>query len=576
MERIHRASRQARRRRLIADALDHLGLALSIAVAIGLLAVIISRLIGEPLQWWWAVVPPVAVAILIALGLTWRRRLTDLEAATDVDTTLRLRDQLGSSLELESLDRNDPFVQLLERDANEAAGKADIPAATPIQLNNNWLTWPSLVALLVLAVMFMPTLDLLGRQKAAMQQSQEEAQVEEASDTLEDLIEQTKQELAELEPTLEEDEGLQDILEDLKSKVEDGELSPEEAIAQAEAAMDEKSKALEEEAALAEQQTELVQELLAEAADPNNLDPSELEKALESGDFDAASEALSKLQKTLSEMSEEDRQAMAESMSKMAERLNEAAKNKQAQNNATQRMAEQLQQMGISKEMAEQLANSANAEQIAEQLQKQGMSAQDAQKLAQQIAKNKSDSECKNGACRSAGKLAEALKQASKGAGDGNPGEMGELGDCLGGLSDAEVEGQLASLAAQSMSQGKGGGLGGSKAGEGSDFNEQLPFGLGKSITKDVENRKGGGEGEVAMRYTRERPVEWDEAASQAPMRPARIKQAAQAAEQAIEDQAISPRYRGAIRDYFERAQRVAPPAQSSNDDNNQDDQESK
>jgi chemotaxis protein histidine kinase CheA len=570
---------------MIADALDHLGIALSIAVAIGLLVVIIARLIGEPIQWWWAIVPPVAVAMAIALGLTWRRRLTDLEAATDVDTTLNLRDRLGSSLELESLDRTDPFVQLLERDADEAASKADITAATPIRFGNSWITWPSLVGLLVLAVMFMPTLDLLGRQKAAQQRAQQESQVEEASDTLEELIEQTKQELANLEPTLEEDEGLQDILEELKSQVEEGELSPEEAIAQAEAAMDEKSEALEEEAALAEQQAEMVKEMLAEAADPNNMDPSDLEKALESGDFDAASEALSELQQSLSAMSEEDRQAMSESMSEMAERLNEAAQNKQAQNNATQRMAEELQQKGMSKELAEQLANSADAEQIAQQLQQQGMSAEDAEKLAQKISQSKSESDCRNGASRSASKLAEALKQAGKDAGEGNPGEMGELAGELGGLSDAELEGQLAALAAQSMSQGQGqgqgdgGGVGGNEAGEGSEFNEQLPFDLGKSFTKDVENRKGGGEGEVAMRYTRDRPVEWDGDASQAPMRAARIKEAAEAAEQAIEEQAFSPRYRGTIREYFERAQKIAPPAQTGDDredEQNKGDQESK
>ena len=568
MERIHRASKQARRRRLIADSLDRLGLALSIALALGLLAVIITRLIGEPLQWWWAVVPPVAVGITIALAAAWRSRLTSLEAATDVDTALNLRDRLGSSIELESLDRDDPFVQLLERDTEDAAAKLNIASATPIRLGNSWLSWPTLAGLLILAVMFMPTLDLLGRQKAAQKEAEQQTQIEEASDTLEDIIEETNDSLDELDPESESEDELADLLEDIKSQLDQGDLNPEEALAQAAAAMDEKSQQLEEEAAEAEQIAEMLDELLAEAADPNNPDPTDLEKALEAGDLDAAAEALEKMQSELGEMTEQQRQAMAESMSEMAERLSQAAQNKAAQNDAAQQMSQQLQQMGLSKELAEQLAQSGDAQQIAEQLQQQGMDAETAQKLAQQMSKQKSDSDCKNGACRSASKLAEAMKQASKGAASGKPGEMGELGEALGGLSDAELEAQLAQLAAgemagqaQGMMQGNGGGTGGNKAGEGSDFHEQLPTGLGKSFTDEVNNRQGGGEGEVAMRYTRERPIDWQEGASNAPMRAASIKQAAEAAEQAIEEQAISPRYRGAIRDYFERARKVAPPA---------------
>ena len=584
MERIHRASRQARRRRLIADSLDRLGLALSVACALGLLAVVLSRLIGEPLDWWWAAIPPITVGVVIALVIAWRRRLTSLEAATDVDTALNLRDRLGSSIELESLDREDPFVQLLERDAEETAGKVRIADATPIRLGNAWLAWPTLAALLITAVLFMPTLDLLGRQKAAQELAQQEAKIEQAADTLEDLIEQTDEQLADLEPSPEGEDELSDILEDIMTQLEQGDLTPDEALAQAAAAMDEKSQELEEQAAQAEQTTEMLQEMLAESADPDNPDASEFEQAINSGDFESAAEALRELQAALNEMSEEDRQALAESMSEMANRLNEAAKNNEAKNNAAQRMAEQLQQMGLSKELAEQLANSADTEQIAEQLRQQGIDPETAQKLARQLAQQKNQSDGREGAARSARKLAEALKQASKGVADGNPGEMGELGETLGGLSDAELDGELAALCAgemssqaQGMMQGKNGGVGGDKAGEGSDFNEQLPVGMGKSPTEDVENRKGGGEGEVAMRYTRDRPVEWDEDASRAPMRAARIREAAHAAEQAIEEQAISPRYRGAIRDYFERAQKVAEPAETPTDaDDKKPDQESK
>ena len=579
MDRIHRASRRARRRRLLADSIDRLGLALSVAVAIGLLAVVVSRLIGEPLAWWWAAGPPVAVGVIMSLAIAWRRRLTDLQAATDVDTALNLRDRLGSAIELESLDRDDPFVQLLERDADEAAGKVNIADATPIRFGNSWLTWPALAGLLVLAVMFMPTYDLLGRQKAAQKQAQQEAQVEEAANTIDDLIEETKQALAEIDPTLEESEELEDILEDIKSQLEQGELTPEEAEALADAAMDEKAKQLEEEAAQAETANDLLDEMLAETIDPDNPDTSDFEKALNSGDFESAAEALSELQKKLSEMSEQERQALAESMSQMADRLNQAAKNRQAQKDAMRRMAQELQAMGLSKEMAEQLANSGDAQQIAEQLQAQGIDPAEAQRLAQRMAQQKRASDSRNAASRSAQSLAKALKQASKGAKDCSGSGMGELGEELEGLSAAELEGQLAALAAQGMS--KGGGVGGSKAGEGSIFNEQIPMSLGKSLTEDVENRKGGGKGEVAMRYTTERPTDWVEGASDAPMRAARLREAAKAAEQAIEEQAISPRYRQAIRDYFERAQKVAPPADNNegdkqqDDDNNEGDQES-
>jgi|GEM_PF-6773369 len=564
MERIHRATRKARRRRLVADGLDRLGLALSIACAIGLLAVIVSRLIGEPLDWWWAVVPPVSIGALFSLVIAWRRRLTDLQAATDVDTTLRLRDRLGSSIELETLDREDPFVQLLERDAEEAADKIDIRQATPIQLGNAWLTWPTLAALLVVAVMFMPTFDLLGRRRAALDRAQQEARVQDAADTLEDLIEQSDDQLADLEPSPEGEDDLSDLLEDIQQQLEQGELTPEEAMAQAAAAMDEKSKELQEQADQAQQATDMIEQMLAESADPDNADASEFEQALDSGDFKSAAEALSEMQSALDEMTPAQRQAMAESMSEMADRLSEAANNKQAQDNAQQRLSQQLQQMGLSKEQAEQLANNGDAQQIAEQLEQQGVSAEDAQKLAEQMAQQRAQGDTRTGAIRSAQKLAEALKQAGKGATSGDPSDMQALGEALEGLSDAELEGELAALAAGQMSGDAG--VGGTRAGEGTGFNEQFPMGMGKSLTEDVENRKGEGKGEVAMRYTRDRPVEWDEGASSAPMREARIREAAKAAEQAIEEQAISPRYRGAIREYFERGRKTAPPAQTEPD----------
>lgn len=567
MERIYKASRQARRRRLLADSVNRLGVALCVALGIGLLAVLISRLIGEPIDWRWAALPPVIVGIAFALLDAWRRRLTELEAATDVDTTLSLRDRLGSSIELESLNRDDPFVQLLERDAEEAAGKVNIAAATPIRFGNSWLAWPTLAGLLVVAVLFMPTLDLLGRQQAAQQKAQEESRVEEASNTIEELIQETEDNLARLDP--ESEDELPGLMDEIQKQLEQGDLTPEEAEAQIAAALEEKSQELQQQAEQAQQMNEMLQEMLAESADPDNMDASELEQALEAGDFDAAAEALEKLKQELGDMTEEQRQAMAESMQQMAERLSQAADNKMAQNNAQQQIAQQLQQMGMSKEMAEQLAQSGDAQQMAEQLQKQGMSADDAQKLAQQMAQQKSNGECQSGACRSAKSLAQAMKQAGKGAGQGQPGGMGELGEALDGMSDAEMEAQLAELTAgnmqgqaQGMMNGPGGGMGGNKAGEGTGFNEQIPSALGKSLTTEIENRKGGGEGEVAMRYTRKRPVEWDESTSSAPMREAQFRETAEAAEQAIEEQAIPPRYRGGIREYFERTRKVAPPAE--------------
>ncbi|MCB9838599.1 MAG: hypothetical protein H6813_04605 [Phycisphaeraceae bacterium] len=574
MERIHRASRQARRRRLIADGVNRLGVALTLAIATGLLAIVISRLIGEPLDWRWAAVPTIAIGVLAALLGAWRLRLTELEAATDVDTALGLRDRLGSSIELESLDRSDPFVLLLERDADEAAGKADIAQATPIRFGESWLAWPGLAALLILAVLFMPTLDLLGRQKAAQTKAQEQAQLEEAADRIESLIKDSEEAIAQLDPTPEDENNLSDIinegneqLNDIMEQLRRNELTPEEADALVDAILDEQAQQLQEQADLAQQQSDKLGEMLAESADPDNTDASPLEQALNAGDFDSAMSELQKLRSELESMSEEQRQELSDSMNKLAERLSESAKNNQAQNDAAQKMAEQLQQMGLSKEMAEQLAQNGDAQQIARQLQQQGLDPATAQQLAQQLAQQKQQGESREGASRSAEKLAEALKQASQGAGKGDPKDMQALGEALEGLSDEELQGQLAQLAAdqsaqQTMGGMRGNGLGGgSQAGEGTNPSERIPSTLGKSFNKDIHAEEGGGEGEVAMRYTTKRPIEWDETASNAPMRQAQIREAAQAAEQAIEEQTISPRYRGAIREYFERWQRVAPPA---------------
>jgi len=569
MERTRRASRQAQRRRLIADALDRLGVALCVALALGLGIVIVSRALGEPVNWRWAIAPPVALGLIAALAVAWRRRLTPLEAATDLDTTLKLRDRMGSSIELDELNRDDPFVQLLEFETEQQASKIRVAQATPIRLDNSWLLWPALAALCVGAILFMPTLDLLGRQQARQQQAQKEEQVQTAAQTIDDLIDQTKEQLAELEDAAADDE-LEETLREIRERLQNDEISPEEALTQAAAAMDEKSRQLEEQAAEAQQTNEMLEEMLAASADPNNLDASDLEKALESGDFESAAAELDKLREQLDQMSEEERQALSVSMQDMARRLSEAAQNKQAQNDAAQRAAEQLQQMGLSKEQAERLARSADAQEIAEQLRQQGIDPESAQRLAEQMARQQQDAQRREGAARSAESLAKAMEQASEGAGQGDGGQMQALGDQLGELSDAELDAQLAQLAsgqmseqAQGMMRNNDAGVGGQNAGEGSRFNEQFPTGLGKSLTEDVENRRGG-EGEVAMRYTRDRPTQWDDGASDAPMRAARIREAAPAAERAVEQQSVSPRYRKAIREYFERAQRVAPPAETS------------
>jgi len=404
-------ARRAARRELLRRLLDRAGPALTAAFAVALVWTALDRLLGPVSPGWLIIAGAGLAGLLVAGGLAIRRRPGPAQAAADVDASLRLRDRLSSAVELEDEAARDPFAALAVREGDRVATEVSIRRAIPLRLGGSWLAWPLLLAAAVAAAILTPTLSRAAKEaEQARVARQAEARAEAARD-----IEDAKRTLLPEEQPEPEAPGPDAtseelaVLDEIERQLASGETDPDEARRRAAAALEDAAQEMESESEQTQQELDALRERLANLQDKGDdgaaapPQAEELLDALRRGDLEGARQAAEDLQRSLDEMSAQERR-------RVGERLREAAESLDAAQKPEAREPDPAAPSDEGMEPSPQ----AEQERIREELREQGMDPATADRLAEEMAQERRRRRAQERSAQESRELQEALESAAR------------------------------------------------------------------------------------------------------------------------------------------------------------------
>lgn len=443
---------------------------LVVALVLVLLLVVAAKLTPVVDPVWWMVFSGLGGLVLIgSLLLAARGRLSDSALAALADERLELRDRLSTALHCTG--REDPFARAALEDgldvARDPATRRRLAAAfAPRAPGGSWVA-PLVGVVALLLWVTVPAGDVFATTDPDARQAADEER-RDAEETVRAVLEE-----------IEENSALSEQLGDITNNFAldesrpDGELDGEDSRREALRRVSELERRLDE-IVNGEQgkQMDAMERALSEMEPDDNAATRELSEAMRRGDFAEAREALEELQRKLesSELSESDREALSEALESMAKKLEEAAKN-------TEALEDALRRAGLDPALA-------GNQQALEQALKQasGLNEQQLEQLKQMAAAQQSASQsCQN--------MSDAMSQLAKQARNGSPSEGGQQMQQM--LSDAEQMKQMLMQAQSAKGQCQGGG----QNGEGQSVAEMLASLPTKPQNSGGQNPPGRGFG---------------------------------------------------------------------------------
>lgn len=580
------------RRRLVGQAtLRGLGWALLLASTVAAAAVVTLHFFGIDAEWW-LYASLAGAALLVALLVAVIRRPSEKSVAVMVDDRLKLKDSLGTSLYAATLDDSELTRRVID-DAEHAAATAKVGEAFPVRPTKVW-GW----TLASFAVVALLALDPFGLQDAALQRAEaKQAQLEEAKEIEELLAEAKKdaEEAAEDPEARDEDAAAEEAMdaEDLDKQLEamltQRDLSNPEDQREAAAEVSDLQEKFEEQIAQKQAAVEALQNTMSQLDAGERGPVDKFADALRRGDFSAAQQELAELADDIEsgDLSESQKQQMAEQMQSLGEQLAEMAQQqKQLAEQAEQAAQQAMQDAGLSQEQMDQLAEQgfdpAAVQEALKQLE--GMSQEQKQQLAEQMQQAMQQAQNSGEAGDAAQQLAQQMQQMSQAMqeqtlqnsqlSEAMQQMQQQLGECaegseqLDGMKSASQKMQEAmeKLAGGPGNQGKqpGQGGGGQSAGVGPGEgdgsggdpigDERAALGTAKHASGDIQQGQGG---RVIASWTRDGQMAKGESTvtfNQA------VTEAKADAERAVTEDRTPKRYHKAIKDYFGNLPE-APPA---------------
>jgi hypothetical protein len=355
-----------------------------------------------------------AVAAAYVLVRWWLRRPSLMQIALAIDERLALRERFSTTLAVSRSE--DPFAAAVREETYARLPRVDVARHFPIRLSRCWTLAAAGWAAAALLVLYMPPLDLLGREVAEKKAAAEEKRLEEARATV-------KQEVTKIEAMVKQLGAAEMAAELAKLNEAAPGAPPAEIRRQAIRALGElPAKLQQSQAGERAEAAQALQQMMKQLKLPSQGLSRDLAKALARGEFGAAADLIRKMQERLAQrdLKPEEREALAKELAELAKQM--------------ARLAEQMKQMEDALEKAgldKKLAN-LDEDALRRALEKAGLDAKDIQKLIDKAR-----------ACRTASANCKALGQALAACSSGTPGLDALSPDAL-----ASLAGQLDSLEA--------------------------------------------------------------------------------------------------------------------------------
>jgi hypothetical protein len=535
---------EARRRWIAGRLLQVLGDAILVAGVAALLAILAERAFAI------RVLTPLRAGVFLGIlallaAVRWYlSRPSTMQVALAVDERLALRERFSTTLALAR--SADPFAAAAREETHRRAAQVDVRRHFPVRLTWRWAHASGTWVAVALAILFMPTLDLLGQKAAAekvarRQEALDQAKADAAKATAK--VEALAKQLG--DPAL--------AAELAKLNLPDLAANPQEIRRQAIRALADVAGKLDQmKQGDQAQAAQTLREMMKQVHSPAKGFSRDLAQALARGKFGKAAELAKELQDKLArgDLKDADREALAKELDELAKQLEKLAAEKK-------QLEDALEGAGLDKKLA-----GLSEQELRDALEKAGLSKEMIEKLLQKAK-----------ACQAASKLCSGLGKAlgrCAGSGKGlSAGDLAFLSDQLGGL-DAKLADLVAMEAALSdlegmmamLGEGLGGvpgigefspglsdsfGMGSGGPGQGSaPVNTGGPEPTGTKASRTPGQNKGGPI--IATWYTKEEQIK-----GEATRDAANVVQAAKdAAAEAVSENRIPSRYHGSVKTYFD------------------------
>ncbi|MBX3390808.1 MAG: hypothetical protein KF691_15270 [Phycisphaeraceae bacterium] len=443
MQHVKDAVRAASIRLFIVGFIARFATLITLAIVALFIATLLDRLLGVAINW--KLSPWVAFGIAFAAAFIWSiaKRHREIAAARVLDERAGLRESLSTALCVEK--NSDSWAKAVVLSAEEKAKKLRVAHAIPIEAPQRWYV-PVFAALCVgILWMSLPRYDLLGllaKRHEAQDHQQEivqvKAEVKAKEDKLAEMLAKAGVEMKK--------EGQ----DDATTGKPPTEVNPDEIRRAAVKKLTDVNDRLNQlQSGERQQQLKSLQDQLKQLKQPGPGPLQELSRNLAKGDFSKAQENLAELQKKLedSSLSPQEKEQVKAQFDGLAKQLKDQASKQEELKNL-------MQQAGVDKKTAEQLAKQAaqNPEAVKKALeQMKNMSPEQQKKMIESaMAMSKSMGQCEN-MSQSMNQMAQSMSK--EGMSEAGKQAMQQLSQQMSEMEQMAQEAQALQAAASEAKQ---------------------------------------------------------------------------------------------------------------------------